>query len=45
MYRNRSTQRAEYPISLSYQEVTFTSVPFTTLVDKASMVLDWKDPM
>ena len=38
MYRMRSTQRAEYPISLSYQDETWTKVPSSTLVRARSTV-------
>ena len=45
MWSIRSTQRMEYPISLSYHDETCTSVPSTTLVLKASTVLEWRSPL
>ena len=45
MYASRSTQRAEYPISLSYQDETWMKVPSMTFVDSASTVLESMLPM
>lgn len=38
--RARSARRQAYPHSLSYHAKTFTCVPFTTIVDGASMMAE-----
>src|SRR3954464_10286217 len=44
-YRSRSTHRQEYPHSFSYQPLTLSSVPSTTLVLFASMMHECGLPM
>src|SRR5262249_55865828 len=45
MNASRSTQRDEYPISLSYHDEMCTSVPSITAVDIVSITPEYKDPM
>src|ERR1700694_2076469 len=40
MVASRSTERAQYPLSLSYHDDTWTSVPSITAVDIASTTLE-----
>ena len=41
----RSTTRLEYPISLSYHEITFTILPPITIVESASKTEEWVFPI
>src|SRR5215472_2664693 len=41
----RSRTREEYPHSLSYQEITFTQLPPTTIVQGASTIDDRESPL